>query len=43
VNSVQCELTLSQEIFNISMAEIESKVKPYGVANDVWWGAIFDQ
>ncbi len=27
---------LSQKIFNISMAEIESIVEPYSVADDIW-------
>ena len=27
---------LSQEIFNISMAKIDSEMEPNGVADDIW-------
>ena len=29
--------TLGQQVFNISMTEIESKIKPDSVADDIGW------
>jgi hypothetical protein len=34
VNSVSA---LSQEIFDISVTEIEAVVEPDGLADDIWW------
>jgi hypothetical protein len=32
-----CNASLGQQVFNISVAEIESIVDPDCVGNDIWW------
>ena len=34
--STDCDASLSQEIFDITVAEIESIIEPDGVGNDIW-------
>ena len=35
--AADCDATFSEEIFDISMAEIESIVEPDGIADDIEW------
>jgi len=37
--ATDCDASLGQEIFNITVTQIESKVEPDCVANDIGWGA----
>ncbi len=34
------DASFSQEIFNISVTEVESVVEPDGVGNDIWWESV---
>ena len=38
--SADGDATFSQEIFNISMTEIEAIVEPSGVGNDIGWESV---
>ena len=34
------DASLSQEVFDISVAEIEAAVEPDGIRNDIWWESV---
>jgi hypothetical protein len=38
--AANCDASLGQQIFDITVAEVESIVKPDGIGNDVVWESV---